>query len=120
MPVYNGVGGWQLYHGPGFSNAVDLPADKWLHVRIVINDTRAEVFFDDNPEPVLFISRLKRAPIAGNIALSNFAPEDAWYANVSITPEEGLPILSKSLPTPPLPAGAITGWEVSLRSAKSR
>lgn len=113
MPVYNGVGGWQLYHGAGFTNAANLPFDRWLHVKIVVNGTQAEVFFDDDPEPVLHISRLKRAPAEGMISLSNPVPEDAWFANVSVTPEDGLPIRSQPLPTPPLPPGAIAGWDVS-------
>ncbi|MGE7776428.1 hypothetical protein ACQKLP_16990 [Chitinophaga sp. NPDC101104] len=113
MPVYHGLGGWQLYYGPGFTNAAPLPFDRWLHVTIVVNDRQAEVFFDDHPEPVLFISKLKRSPAAGMIALTNLAPEDAWYANVSVTPENGLPIKSKPLPISPLPAGTIAGWEVS-------
>ncbi len=112
-PVYNGLGGWQLYHGPGYTNAAPLPFDRWLHVKIVVNEREAEVYFDDQPEPILFISRLKRTPAAGMICLSNPSPEDVWYSNVSITPDAAPVIKSKSKPLPPLPSGTITQWEVS-------
>lgn len=112
-PVYNGLGGWQLYHGPGYTNAAPLPFDRWLHVKIVVNERQAEVFFDDHPTPVLFISRLKRTPAAGMISLSNPSPEDVWYSNVTVTQDAGPAITSQPRPLPPLPAGTVTAWEVS-------
>jgi hypothetical protein len=33
-PIVNGVAPWQIYNGPGFTRAVDIPRDAWFHVRL--------------------------------------------------------------------------------------
>jgi len=35
-PMFQGTGAWQIYNGPGFTAAVDIPRDVWFHVRLVI------------------------------------------------------------------------------------
>ena len=43
QPVYNGVAAWQLYHGAGYSGAVDYPLNEWVHVKLLFADeSRAE------------------------------------------------------------------------------
>jgi hypothetical protein len=46
-PVYHGADNWQLYYGEAFNNAHVLPFDRWLHLRLMVKDSSAEVFFDD-------------------------------------------------------------------------
>ena len=58
-PVFGGVAGWQLYNGPGFTAAADIPAGTWIHVRLEIKDTRARVFFGEGSEPDLVMDDLK-------------------------------------------------------------
>ncbi len=113
VPVSNGHGGWQLYYGTGYNNAVELPFDRWLHIRIVVKDKQAEIFFDNSEQPVLFIQQLKRAVAAGMIALANPSPETVWYSNLVYTPSDGVAIKSKTVPPAPLPEGAIQDWAVS-------
>jgi hypothetical protein len=112
-PVYNGMAGWQLYHGPGYSNARALPFDRWLHIKMLVHERQAEVYFDNDAEPVLFIRRLKRDAASGMIALVNDAPVPAWYANFAYTNTDKVNIKSQVKPFPPLPAAAITSWLVS-------
>ena len=33
VPPYQGVGGWQLYHGPGFTAKAVYPRDQWFPIR---------------------------------------------------------------------------------------
>ena len=33
-PVYQALANWQLFHGPESTAAVDLPAGRWIHVRL--------------------------------------------------------------------------------------
>ena len=68
-PVFNGVDGWQLYTGEGFSKAFDFPMTRWMHVRLVVDGNYGEFYFDSGPIPALIISELKREPRAGRIAL---------------------------------------------------
>ena len=112
-PVYNGLGGWQLYYGPGYNNPVQLPFDRWLHVRLMIKDKQAEVYFDNEEKPVLFIHELKREVTGGMIALANPYPETVWYSNVVYTPSDAVTIKSKPAPVTPLPESAIKEWAVS-------
>lgn len=112
-PVYNGLGGWQLYYGPGYNTPVPLPFDRWLHIKMVVKDKQAEVYFDNGTEPVLFIQHLKREVAGGMIALTNPAPAITWYANFVYTPTDEVTIKSKAAPVAPLPPGSITDWQVS-------
>ncbi len=73
-PVYNDLPSWQLYHGPGYSNAALLPVDRWMHIKLVISGSEGEVYFDQDTTPVLFIRHLKRDVASGMIKLNNVAP----------------------------------------------
>lgn len=112
-PVWNALAGWQLYYGPGFNNPMPLPFDRWLHVRLVVSGKQAEVFFDNDSMPVLYISRLKRDVITGMIRLSNPAPTPIWFSNLVYTRSDDVTIKSTPMPVAPLPAGTVTSWEVS-------
>ena len=35
-PVFNGLAGWQLYNGDGFTNSVLFPLNEWVLVRIEV------------------------------------------------------------------------------------
>lgn len=42
-PVINGVVGWQLYSGLGFTAIADIPCNEWFHLKMEISVTRANV-----------------------------------------------------------------------------
>lgn len=113
LPVTNRQGGWQLYYGVGYNNAVELPFGRWLHVKLVVKEKEAEVFFDNGADPVLYISPLMRGPVSGMISLSNPWPVEAWYSNFLYQPSDAVTIKSKPRVIPPLPANTVTGWELS-------
>lgn len=73
-PVYQGASAWQLYHGPGGTAAVELEAGKWIHLRLVLQGSKAAVFVGDMEKPALVIPELGRTPQAGYIALRGFLP----------------------------------------------
>lgn len=73
-PVFNGVSGWQLYHGTEFSAPTNYRFGEWIHVKIVVSGEQAEIFIESD-EPVLQIARLKNRSVAGPLRLvSGFAP----------------------------------------------
>ena len=111
-PVYNREGGFQLYYGTGYNNAVVLPFDRWLHIKMVVKEKEAEIYFDNGTEPVLYINPLHREPAAGMIALENPWDAVAWYSNFVYTPTDVVTIRS-TRQFPKLPAGTITSWDVS-------
>ena len=35
-PRFNGIGGWQLFNGTGYTAPVELPADEWVHLKLEV------------------------------------------------------------------------------------
>ena len=87
-PVYNGIAGWQLYYGDGYSTAKKYKFDEWFKVKLVISGTRGEVYIDDMENPVLLIHELKLGERSGKIAF--YGP--ARFAEIKITPSNS-PVL---------------------------
>lgn len=113
-PVFNGIAGWQLYHGPRYSVPVAYRNDEWLRVKVVFSGGQADVYIGDLDRPVLFVDELKRSIEPGGVgvsALRDFAP--AWFSNVSFAAMEAPPLLGRPGPPEPVPEGTITSWQVS-------
>ncbi len=72
-PAFQGVGNWQIYHGEGYTAAAAFAHDEWVHVRLVVEGTRAAVFVGEAESPQLIVPQLARGPRSGTIELwSNF------------------------------------------------
>lgn len=108
-PVFNGIAGWQLYNGDGFTNALTFPFDTWVPVRIEVAGRQARVFVGGRDAPCLDVHDLKHGLSKGAVAL--YAEGDAYFSNVRVKLDETL-----RLPAPP-PANAVPGviadWELS-------
>ena len=50
---------WQIYNGPGFTGAVDIPKDVWFHLRLEVAGAQARLFVKDMDKPALVMSDLK-------------------------------------------------------------
>lgn len=111
-PEYNGAGSWQLYYGEGFNKAHVLPFDRWLHIKMLILGNRAEIYFDDEKDPVLS-ARLKRPVKAGMISLMNDGPVEVHLAGFSYTATDEVTFKTQPKPVEPLPKTVITTWQVS-------
>ncbi len=80
-PVYNGLAGWQLYYGDGYSAAKPHVFDEWFKVKLLISGTRGEVYITDMEKPVLVIHELKYGERSGMIAF--YGP--ARFADIKVT-----------------------------------
>lgn len=110
-PVFNGLTAWQLYFGPSFSAPTPFKVNEWMHIKIVILETRADVYIDSD-EPVLHISELKQANVAGWIGVdSGFAP--VHFANFSYQKTDDIEIKGTPSAVKEKPAGLIETWAVS-------
>ena len=67
-PVWNGISAWQLYHGPGFWNAVAFPIGEPLTIRAEFSGERLRVAL--NGETVLERTRLRRPPQPGRVGVA--------------------------------------------------
>lgn len=108
-PVFNGVAGWQLYNGDGFTSAVRFPLEEWVPVRIEVAGRLARVFVGAVASPCLDIHDLKHGSSEGAIAL--YGEGTAYFSNVRVRLDPGL-----RLPAPP-PVNSVPGvfadWEIS-------
>jgi hypothetical protein len=92
-PVLNTSANWQIYNGPGFTGAVDIPKDVWFHLRLEVAGAQAKFYVKgkDMDRPALVMNDLKSGVQKGQVALyvltgatyfSNFeirtTPDAAW------------------------------------------
>jgi hypothetical protein len=111
-PAFNGLAGWQLYHGPRYTVPVSFRFDEWFRVRILFAGRLAEVYVDDMEKPVLFVAGLKREPASGGVGLSaSMAP--AWFANFSATATESPPIQGRPGSPEQVAPESIRVWSIS-------
>jgi DNA-binding beta-propeller fold protein YncE len=108
-PVFNGVAGWQLYSGEGFSNTLQFPFNDWVPVRVEVAGRRARVFVGKPAPPALVVNDLKHGLSKGAIAL--YGEGAAYFSNFRYVTGQ-----APAFPPPP-PAGAVPGviadWELS-------
>jgi hypothetical protein len=109
-PSFNGGAGWQLYSGKGFTTAVDIPKEQWLHIRIEIQGLNGKVYFNNSEKPVLLIEDLKHGYSHGSIGLWGSA-NGGYFSNFSYIVD---PVRQRPARKPAsIPAGIITKWELS-------
>lgn len=108
-PVLNTGRNWQLYNGPGFTGAVDIPKDTWFHMRLEVTGAQAKLYVKNMDKPALVMTDLKSGVQKGQVALyvltgatyfSNFevrtTPDAAWERHL-----------------PPMPPNTLTKWSLS-------
>jgi hypothetical protein len=108
-PVLHTGANWQIYNGPGFTGAVDIPKDVWFHLRLEVTGAQAKLYVKDMDHPALLMNDLKSGVQKGQVALyvltgatyfSNFevrtTPDAAWERRL-----------------PPMPPNTLTRWSLS-------
>src|SRR5215471_18068397 len=68
-PVLNTGRNWQIYNGPGFTGAVDIPKDVWFHLRLEVAGAQAKLYVKDMDKPALVLNDLKTGIQKGQVAL---------------------------------------------------
>ncbi|GAB3697378.1 hypothetical protein GCM10027592_21420 [Spirosoma flavus] len=119
-PVYNQQAAWQLYYGDGYSTAVTYPLNEWVHIKLLVSGTQAEVYVGDHSKPAFVIHKLKRTPYAGSISLENTAPVPTRFANFQYTKRDNPPLQGKFKAEEAAQSGTISSWQVSNTFDKKR
>ena len=108
-PVFNGLTGWQLYHGAEYATPIHYTFNEWHHLKIVVKGKKAEVYFDDMNSPLLKINELKQQAKAGTLGLRTFT--NVHFANFQYTPD------NREYPEEPVEPSSIDGliksWQLS-------
>ncbi|HTG46912.1 MAG TPA: hypothetical protein VK646_04590 [Actinomycetota bacterium] len=104
-PVCNGMSCWQLYHGPGFWNAVRYPIGDWFTIRVAFADSAALVHLDGD-EVLQAPLRLPATAGAFGVIVGG---EDLMLAELRFAEGATVP----QIPDPPADPRAVASWEVS-------
>lgn len=118
-PVINGNAGWQLYFGAGYWSAFNYKFGEWMHVKLIINDTRMDVFIDDMNTPILRVNDLKLKPQTGMLGFGTFLGA-AYYANLTYQEIKNPSLYTKTVAKDITEKGTITDWQVSEAFAADR
>jgi NADH:ubiquinone oxidoreductase subunit len=108
-PILNTGRNWQLYNGPGFTGAVDIPKDAWFHLRLEVTGAQAKLYVKDMEKPALEMNDLKSGVQKGQVALYVLAGE-TYYSNFEIRTTPDAPWERRLPQTPP---GTLTRWGLS-------
>ena len=108
-PVLNTGLNWQIYNGPGFTGAVEIPRDVWFHLRLEIVGAQAKFYVKDMEKPALVMSDLKSGIQKGRVALADLIGE-TYFSNFEIRTTPDAPWERR---LPPMPPGTLTNWNIS-------
>ncbi len=100
---------WQLYSGPGFTGAVDIPRNTWFHLRLVLAGAQAQLYVKDMDKPALVMPDLKSGLRDGQLALWVLTGATC-FANMQVRPTADAPWQRQ---WPAMPADALTQWQLS-------
>ena len=108
-PVLHSGLNWQLFSGPGFTGAVEIPRDAWFHLRLVVAGAQARLYVHDMERPALVIDDLKSGvergqlglvALTGAVCFADFrvrtTADAAWQRH-----------------PPPMPRGTLVRWSLS-------
>ena len=104
-PMFKGTAPWQIYNGPGFTAAVDIPRDVWFHVRLVIAGAQAKLYVSNMAKPSLVMNDLKSGVRGGGVAF--------YGVHVSNVEIRRMPTATWERHEPAMPAATIIKWSLS-------
>ena len=108
-PVLSTGANWQLYNGPGFTGAVDIPKDVWFHLRLDVSGAQAQLYVKDMGKPALVMNDLKSGVQKGQVALWVLTGA-TYFSNFKFTAKPDAPWERHLPPTPP---NTLTKWSLS-------
>jgi len=108
-PVLSTGRNWQLYNGPGFTGAVDIPRDEWFHLRLEVAGAQARLYVKDMSKPALVMDDLKSGVQKGQVALYDLTGA-TYFTNFEVRATSDTP-WERHLP--PMPPNTLTRWSIS-------
>lgn len=108
-PVLNTGLNWQIYNGPGFTAAVDIPRDEWFHLRVEIAGAQAKFFVKDMEKPALVMDDLKTGNRGGQVGLAVLTGA-TYFSNFEVKTN---PDVAYERHLRPMPPGTLTKWAIS-------
>jgi hypothetical protein len=108
-PVLHTGANWQIYNGPGFTGAIDIPKDVWFHMRLEVAGAQAKLYVKDMDRPALVMNDLKSGVQKGQVALYVLTGA-TYFANFTVRETPAAPWERHF---PPMPPNTLTQWSLS-------
>lgn len=108
-PILNTGRNWQIYNGPGFTGAVDIPKDVWFHLRLEVAGAQAKLYVKDMDKPALVMNDLKSGIQKGQVALYVLTGA-TYFSNFEVRTTTDAP-WERHLPS--MPPGTLIRWSLS-------
>jgi hypothetical protein len=108
-PVLHTGRNWQIYNGPGFTAAVDIPKGEWFHMRLEVTGAQAKLYVKDMDKPALVMDDLKSGVQKGALALFTLTGE-TYFSNFEVRTTPDAP-WQRHLPT--MLPNILTKWSIS-------
>jgi hypothetical protein len=108
-PVLHTGRNWQIFNGPGFTGAVDIPKSVWFHLRLEVTGAQAKLYVKDMERPALVMDDLKSGIQKGKVALFTLTGE-TYFSNFEIRVTPDAP-WQRHLPS--MQPNVITRWSIS-------
>ena len=108
-PVLNTGRNWQLFNGPGFTAAIDIPMNEWFHLRLAVTGAQAKLYVKDMDKPALVMDDLKSGNQTGQVALYTLTGE-TYFSNFEA---RTTPDVAWQRHLPPMPSNTLTKWSLS-------
>jgi hypothetical protein len=107
--VLNTGANWQIYNGPGFTAAVDIPKDVWFHLRVEVTGAQAKLYVKDMDHPALVMNDLKSGVQQGRLALYVLTGA-TYFSNFEV---HETPAVRWECHYPTMPPDTLTKWSIS-------
>lgn len=108
-PVLNTGLNWQIYNGPGFTGAIDIPKDVWFHMRLAVSGAQAKLYVKDMDKPALVMNDLKSGVQKGQVALAVLTGA-TYFSNFELRETPASPWKRQYAPMPP---DTLMKWSLS-------
>lgn len=105
-PVFRGMNTWQIYHGVGAQQTVEIPMGDWFHLRVDFKDRRAVIRLND--QPPLVVPQLAHGHEKGLIGLWSYKP--AYFRDLRISDSSRISDMNFIDTNESMPEGVITKW----------
>jgi hypothetical protein len=105
-PVFHGSNTWQVYHGPSYQRATQVPTGRWFRLKVDFRGVRAAVAVDG--QPPLAVERLAHPTTAGLLGLWTYRP--AYFCDLRASTYDGLDIPQGEMSS--AAAGTVEAWFV--------
>jgi len=108
-PVLRTGRNWQIFNGPGFTGAVDIPKSQWFHLRLEVTGAQAKLFVKDMEKPALVMDDLKNGVQKGQVALFTLTGA-TYFSNFEI---RATPDAERQRHLPAMQPNVLTRWSIS-------